>query len=185
MKLADEIIITIGGEAVELRPCLRFAMKLADRPGSFAQIVREINDGSVTTAVEIISEHTNMQFLPSRVFEVLPELRGSLLLYIMACAGIDPDDKPDEDKPKANGKSVPFSEHLLHLYRIGTGWLGWSPETTLYATPAEIAEAYKGRLEMLKAIFGSGEASPPKDDRSLDDKFRSIFAGHQIVREGE
>ena len=184
MKLAETITITVVGEEIILHPALRHAIRLERREGSFRQLVADINEGSLTAALDIIAAHTDLANLSSRVFDVLPQLKPALLAYVAACAGVDPSDKPSDDKPKATAKSVPFSEHLLHLYRVGTGWMGWTPADTLDATPAEIMEAYKGRLVMLKAIFGSGEkAEPVKDDRPLEAKFRSIFAGHQVIRE--
>jgi len=188
MKLAEQIIIIVGGEPIELRPSLACAMRLERRPGSFAGLFREIMDGSLSAAVDIIAPHADdMPFLESRVFDALPHLREPLLAYVMACAGIDPEERAtDKTDTKGDAKSVPFSEHLSNLYRIGTGWLGWTPADTLDATPAEIMEAHAGRLDMLKAIFGSSEQSaPPKDDRPLDQKFRSIFASHGTVKEGE
>jgi hypothetical protein len=185
MKIAEEIIVDIAGEAIELHPSLRCAIRLERRPGSFRTLVQHINEGSLSAALDIIGPHTDLPFLQNKVFDVLDTLRVPLLSYVMACAGIDPDDAPSEGKA-SKAKSVPFSEHLTGLYRIGTGWLGWSPEDTLDATPTEIMEAYRGRTEMLKAIFGGGEkGKPAKDDRPLDQKFRSIFAGHQIIKEGE
>lgn len=181
MKLADDITITLAGEDIVLHPALRHAIRLERRPGSFGRIVREINEGSLTAAVDIIRDHYDHPMLDHRVFGALPALKAPLLAYVLACAGIDPDEQPADDKPKAKAKAVPFSEHLTGLYRIGTGWLGWTPADTLDATPTEIMEAYKGRTDMLRAIFGGKEAA--KDDRPLDKKFRSIFAGHQIIRE--
>lgn len=183
MRLAHAIVIKLGVEDIELRPRLRFAIQLERRSGGFSQLVTDINDGSLTAALDIIAPHTGMPFLAPRIHHVLPKLHGPLLAYVSACAGIDPDDKQAKTDEHRTPKSVPFSEYLLGLYRIGTGWLGWTPSATLDATPFEIIEAHKGRTEMLKAILGGGEPAEPKDDRPLDEKFRSIFAGHQIIRE--
>ncbi|MEO9340473.1 hypothetical protein ABFT80_23970 [Mesorhizobium sp. SB112] len=182
MKLADDITITVAGEEIFLHPALRHAIRLERLEGSFAKLIRDVQENSLSAAVEIIRDHTDMLFLENRVLEVLPELKGSLLAYVMALTGIDLEDAPA--KAKTNGsKSVPFADHLTNLYRIGTGWLGWTPETTLDATPTEITQAYKGRLEMLKAIFGGGEKAKPEDDRPLNEKFRSLFAAHGTVKE--
>jgi hypothetical protein len=50
-----------------------------------------------------------------------------------------------------------FTEYHAKLFRLATGWLGWTPEAAYDATPTEITEAYKGRLELLSAVFGSGD----------------------------
>lgn len=176
MKVADDITIRIGGEAITLRPCLRFALRLERRPGSFGQLAREIMDGSLSAAVEIVRDHASIKHLETRLFEVgIETLQSALLRYVMALAGIDPDDAPAKGDG-GKGKSQPFDEYLAGLYRIGTGWLGWTPETTLDATPSEITEAYRGRLDMLKAIFGSSEQADDKPSTiTLDEKFKTAF----------
>jgi hypothetical protein len=179
-KLADDIVIRLGGEDIVLRPSLRFAMRLERRPGSFGQLAREITDGSLTTACEIIRDHEPaMPYLKQRVFEALGELREPLMRYVLDCAGFDPDaPAADNDNPQ----TVTFAEHLAALYRVGTGWLGWTPQDTLGATPAEIMEARAGRLELLKAIFG--EAEKPKEKASFtDDNVMAAMRSLGAVRE--
>jgi hypothetical protein len=50
---------------------------------------------------------------------------------------------------------------------------GWAGRLTwaLDATPTEIINAYEGRLDLLKAIFGSPEKDAPASNISMDDKF--------------
>lgn len=176
MALAAPIIITLAGEAVELRPSLACAMKLERRPTSFKGLLDEIADDSLSAASAIIAPHHPHPMLAARIMDAgLSTLRPALVDYVLRCAGIDAD--PDDSAPSADRETVSFAEHLQHLYRIGTGWLGWTPATTLDATPAEIMEAYKGRLDLLKSIFGDGGDTTPKpDSRSLDDKFRAVFS---------
>lgn len=177
MPIADEITIKLGSEEIRLTPRLRHAIRLERRPGSFAQIMREVAEESLTAACDLIGDHIDMT--PDRrgaVLAALPGLKFALVAYVGALTGIDPEDVPA--KGKAKGEPVPFAEHLTGLYRIGTGWLGWTPAQTLDSTPAEIKEAYRGRMDMLKAIFGSGEGKPAKPDASdipLDQKFKFIF----------
>lgn len=180
-KLATDIVVSIGGEAITLRPSLRFAIRLERRPGSFSKLASEVMDGSLSAAVEIIRDHDDSPFLESHVLDELDTLQTPLLQYVMALAGIDPEDAPANDN-NAKGKSVPFAEHLAGLYRIGTGWLGWTPDTTLDATPAEISEAYRGRLELLKTVFGGGGEEAAKSDLPLDDKVKSAFASFNTVK---
>lgn len=175
MKLADDITIRIGGEAIVLRPSLRFAIRLQHRPGSFAQFAREVTEGSLSAACEIIRDHYDHPMLETRVFDAGPDrLMIPLMTYIMGLTGIDPD-TPQEKAGDTGG--VPFGDYLANLYRIGTGWLGWSPETTLDATPAEITEAYQGRMEMLKSIFGGEDDTPaPKPAQPAGGDWGQSFA---------
>lgn len=182
MKLAEPIIVKIAKTEIELRPSLRYAMQLERRPGSFRQLLADISENSLTAAVTIIEPHADgMLFLENRLFDELAQLQPALTAYVLQCTGIDPDEPAATGK--STGKPQPFAEYLTGLYRIGTGWLGWTPEITLDATPAEIIEANKGRMEMLKAIFGSGEKDTQKDTRPLEEKFRTVFAGFGTRKE--
>lgn len=176
MKLADHIEITIGGELVTLVPRLRHAVRLERRDGSFAAIMREVMDGSLSAACEIVGPHHPSPDLPALVFDALPNLRLPLINYVTQCIGLDPEDIPAEGN--ATGKTVTLSEHLLDLYRIGTGWLGWTPAQTLDSTPAEIKEAYRGRLDMLKAIFGGAadKTEMPASADQLTAKMKFLFS---------
>ncbi|CDZ55517.1 hypothetical protein [Neorhizobium galegae] len=182
MRLADTITVTIAGEAIELRPSLACAIRLERRPGSFQQLTRDIMDGNLTAAVEVIQDHTDLDFLPNRILEQLDTLKAPLLRYVMACAGVDPDDAQKAAPKGKPAKSVPFRDHLQDLYKKATGWLGWSPEVALDATPAEIVLAYEGRWDMLKAIYGGGK-DQLTDDRPLEEKFRSVFTTFGTVKE--
>ena len=51
-------------------------------------------------------------------------------------------------------------EFYKQLAEIALGWLGWSENDTLYADPNAILLGFRGRLDMLKAIFGG--KPPPK-----------------------
>lgn len=164
-----------GGEILLLRPSLRCAMKLADRPGGFPQIIRDLQEGSLTAICDLIADHATIPLLPHRVFDSgIDAFRAPLMAYVLACAGIDME---AEDSPH-QGTAVTFPEHLAQLYRYGTGWLGWTPEETLDATPAEIIEAVKGRAEMMRVIFGGKEpGEEPAQPADLGQKFRAMFSG--------
>ena len=185
MRLADEITVTIAKEAVTLRPSLRYAIRLERRQGGFQQLTRDVIDGSLAAAVEIIQPHTDLDFLPNRILDELDALKAPLLQYVMACAGVDSDDAPKAAPKGKSAKSVPFKDHLQELFKLATGWLGWFPETALDATPAEIQLAYEGRLDMLKAIYGGkDQKTSPDNGLPLDAKFKGIFGGIGTVKEG-
>lgn len=49
------------------------------------------------------------------------------------------------------------------LYKIGTGWIGWSPSDTRSAHMQEIILAYEGHIEKLQAIHGTSKNSKKKE----------------------
>jgi hypothetical protein len=168
MRLAEEITIRIGHEAISLRPSLRAAYRLERRHNGFGSILRAIADGNLGMMADVINESTedncdlvallsDTNALPFGLkLDVICE---PLLQHVMALAGFD--DKAPQDTPQA--QRITFAEYHAKLFQIATGWLGWTPADAWHATPAEIIEAHKGRLDMLKAIFGSGEPDQVSD----------------------
>lgn len=189
MKLAEEIVIELAGEVVELRPSLRHAIRLERRDGGFRQLFQDLRDGSLTAAVDIIEPHYRGDMIEHRVMDAMHEIRPALIAYALACAGIDPDKtdngKTPSKRAKPGAKERSYTAHFEALFKFGTGWLGWTPEATLDATPAEITLAFEGHLEKLKAIHGGNMSSEKEtDDRPLDEKFRSIFRARGTQKEG-
>ena len=173
MRLAaDPITIEIAGEVFELHPSLRAATRLARRYGDFATIYRGIIEDHVTIVSDVIREGSGSgqaaaDFLIASEIPglrlTLEPLKLPLLRFTLALIGYDDDEQPGATK--ATGKPVPFAEYHAELFRIGTGWLGWSAADTWEATPAEILAAQHGRTDMiacvLKAIFGTTKDETP------------------------
>lgn len=67
-------------------------------------------------------------------------------------------------------------EYLERLAEWGMGWLGWTEEELNATTLTAIVTAYKGRVKMLQAVFGSGEK-----DKAKDTDFRSFAQTHNAV----
>jgi hypothetical protein len=185
-RLGQRIVIMLGDEAFELRPSLRHALALARREGSFQKLAREIDEGSVSAALDIIRPQVEsepsrlLDIWPSRVLAALPFIQPQLKAFVIACTGDDPDEKPSS-KP---GKTIPYPEYLTDLYRIATGWLGWTPDEALNATPIEIVEAHRGRLDMLKAIFGTSEKTGKSETTHAftDQNVKALFSAFGTTR---
>lgn len=192
MIIAGSIIIHVDGKKVLLRPSLRYAICLVNRSGGFQRLAREISEGSLTAAIDIVEPHVDLgrDYLGKCLLDRgIGSIQPQLMDYLLSCAGIEPDNIPEETRKPSDKPLpfVPFGEYLQSLYRIGTGWLGWSPAVTLDATPLEITEAHKGRMEMLRSIFGGQDApEKPENNYSLDDKFRAAFSsfGTRVVKAG-
>lgn len=184
MQLAAEIVtITIGDDEFRLRPTLRAATRLHRKHGGFERMIRDIAECNVTTLVSILAETSSAPAEAARLVSLgeVPlarfagMLQAPLLAVVLAMAGVDEGAlSTGTDEPATPVEPVDFDQHFSKLYRIATGWLGWTPATAWDSTPAEIVEAYKGRIELLNSIFGTGEKA--ETDVTPEDKLRAIFA---------
>jgi hypothetical protein len=186
MRLADdEIGFKAGSEAILLRPSLRAALRLERRHGGFDALLKAISHGNLTVMADIIREGAtepscfpdfleglNLMPLRSR----LDVLTVPLAAFVFALAGMGDDQDPVADKAQA--KPITFAEYHTKLFGIATGWLGWSPETAWTSTPAEITTAYKARLDMLKAVFGSGDDKTMRPARAA---FEAAFPSCAVI----
>ena len=164
MRLADDYIaISLLSETIQLRPTLRAAFLLCNAYGDFHNLVERIAECNLTACTDLIkhggggSEATNAfaAFVGRENIIGVMDIRNELLEFVLILSGA----KDREPEGKAStAKPIPFEEYHTRLFRIATGWLGWTPDQAWNATPAEILEAHKGRLEMLAAIFGSKKA---------------------------
>jgi hypothetical protein len=69
---------------------------------------------------------------------------------------------------------VTHAEYHDWLLEIGMGWLGWTYDQTLDTPMPAIEAAYKGRIAMLKAIFG-GDDAPAENPPLTPDLFKRMF----------
>lgn len=178
MRLDQEIVITLDGKTIRLRPTLRAAYRLEKEFGGFDNLYAGLVDCSLTAVKAVIrasDQSSNagnfLDLLADRPLRAVLEIvMPPLLEHVGALIGFDPNFTGDS----ASGTiSMTFAEYHDKLFRIGTGWLGWTPEETWNASPDEIIEAYKGRCEMLRAIFGGQEPDRPK--ASFDDQLRATM----------
>ena len=161
-------------QGFDVRPSLRAATHLEAKYG-FAALLSAVADGNLSVIADVIEASGDCRdFLKSiegvPLAHFMPGLLPALNKHILALAGVD----PDNPEPEGGGEAMPFKEYHARLFRIGTGWLGWSPEATWNATAKEITEAYSGHLEMLRAIYGgaSEEERQPtqKPDEAVFDR---------------
>lgn len=174
MRLADEIVIDLRSRKYRLCPTLRAAARLHAEYGGYAEIIEQITEGSFEVVLSIIRECSDGTyqkvtankdaFAGMSMQSALASVSTPLIRLILRMAGIE-----DGEQPKQSGKPISFAEYHQQLFQIATGWLGWSPETAWNSTPAEILAARAGRVEMLKAIFGSAEED--KGPNAYDEGF--------------
>jgi hypothetical protein len=65
------------------------------------------------------------------------------------------------------------------LIEVGCGWLGWTPEAVRGAHLQDIHLAYKGKIKMLQACYGSPEENektkPVRERPATLENFDKMF----------
>ncbi len=181
MKLgADGIYVELAGEAYELRPSLRASMRLVRRHG-LPGLLAAVQGFNVTIIMDMLREASIKPSLLLAEIATLGlgtvrnRLTGPLVEFVLAIAGIDPDEtQPTEH---ANNQPVAPERVFAQLFGFATGWLGWPPEEAWNATPAEIIAARAGRTDLitdiLKAVFGTTD-EPASADHYTPDQLAEI-----------
>lgn len=191
MHLADEeITITFNDERIHLRPSLRAAARLERRHDGFPAIMRAVGECSVTVIADLIKECATaptkapaLLVVPGIAWRLAP-LVPALQVLVLNLMGIDLDAEDSAEDHSEADPGITYAEAHAELFKIATGWLGWTPADAWSASPAEIKLAFKGRLELLRAEFGGEEPTgKPKAPATLDDKFTALM-GHLATLPG-
>jgi hypothetical protein len=171
MRLADDIRLKIGHRTVILRPSLRAATRLERKYDGFDKLLNAIGEGNLSAMVEVVavsSPGTDVlkAIYDIPLFEIMPALFEALPAHVIALSGAN----QESTGQTAHGERSTYAEYHAKLYRIATGWLGWTPSQAWSASPQEILEAYNGHLEMLRATHGGAETAPTgeRDSSELD-----------------
>jgi hypothetical protein len=174
----DQVFISLCSQTFALKASLRAAYLLNLKYKGFSNLAKAVSEGSMTAYQDVIKAgctdpaalqaflrpfHDPAAFTTPLGESILAN-REELLEFVLTLSGAK---RRDDDEPAQNSKTVSVEQFHTTLFRLGTGWLGWSPEDTWEASPNEIMEAAGGRREMLAAIFGSkrdeAETIDPKD----------------------
>lgn len=193
-RLANEgkyVSASLTGAALTLQPTLRAGLRLCDEFNSFGELIKKLLDGDYGATLAVLrataesnsfaASEGNLRELPLNEFMAATSL--PVIEVVLALAGVDPAET-EPNKP-SSGKKISFEEYHTQLYQIATGWLGWTPDVALDATPNQILTAYKGRTAMLKAIFGGAndneengsEYDPGELDRQGLSKLKAMARG--------
>ena len=181
--ILSDVTVPLGRSFVTLRPTLRAAATLHQRWGGFAPLLKAVSQGNHSAICDLIraSAITDASgVLDTIKYEALHyslhSLAEPLARFVLSLAGVD-----EGQESRNEGEPITFDEFHHRLFEIATGWLGWSPDQAWNATPAEILAAQKGRLELLKAIFGGKgdseetiDATPGKIDPVARAKLNAI-----------
>ncbi|MEH2517547.1 hypothetical protein V1279_003120 [Bradyrhizobium sp. AZCC 1610] len=184
MRLQADSELVIGHESIRLRPTLGAAFRLEQKYHGFHNLFNAVASGSVSALSDVIKEGCGQTSALTDYLDSSSEhdplvisldlIIPQVCTFLLALAGdelVIKDDSPTIEQ-------ITFLEYHTRLYRLATGWLGWSPEIAWAATPAEILEAQKGRVEMLKAVFGGkqedGADETITDLRSARDRLNAL-----------
>jgi hypothetical protein len=170
-----------------LRPTLGAAFRLEQKYFGFHNVFNAVVSGNLAAVSDVIREGSGQSsaltdYLDSvendqPLMVTLDLIIPQIVSFLLALSG----NEVAEDIAK-NGvrEQITFLEYHTRLYRLATGWLGWSPEVAWSATPAEIVEAQKGLMEKLKAIHGGkddNEETKTTDLRSAKDRLNALGNG--------
>ncbi|WP_127559073.1 hypothetical protein [Nioella ostreopsis] len=178
-RLANDVItLTHGGNTVRLRPSLRAATHLERLHDGFEALFNRVDAFDTSTIREIIwvsatDREDADAYLSAVTNAPLRTLHATRNQIITLCTSLIPT-APDQEQSKPEGKPMPWAEVYARLYKIATGWLGWTPNTAWAATPDEIAHAFDGLTEKLRAIHGSADedeanTGPDEEQRAANE----------------
>ena len=157
-----DVPMVYGGNAVSLRPSLRAATQLEQYQGGFPALILKLQELDTATIKAVIhAAATDRQeataFLSGLANKPLHMIDNTFLepLYRLITGLMSPSRKPAETQ--STGTPVEWSDLYADLFKIATGWLGWTPTDAWAATLIEITEAFDGHVAKLKALHGDGE----------------------------
>ncbi|WP_077701208.1 phage tail assembly chaperone [Thioclava nitratireducens] len=173
MQPAYECTIRHGDLAVTLRASLRAAITLEQAFG-FAPLFRRIHDQNFTAYRAVIEAAAtdrreadallrSLSRVPLRGF-----VEGEQARLMGFCAALLPQAPEGERQEPESGASKPWAELFQDLYRLGTGWLEWTPSETWNASPSEIIAAVEAHSEKLVALAGGAR----EETRTTEDNKR-------------
>ena len=168
MRLASDIVLRHGTLAVTLTPSLRAATLLERLHGGFPALLDQVQAFNLTTIIEIIKtagqapdallqalSDAPLRMIRAVTFGPIVQLMSALMMTDNAAGIFTDNDTPA--KPAPSGKPVAWADLFAQLYKIATGWLGWTPATAWAATITEITDAFDGLIERIKATSGTHE----------------------------
>lgn len=164
MRIAPAIIdLELNGTTFTLRPGIGAAIRLA-YAYELPALAKGVAEGNISVIAAVIAETSGAPL--SHVHAALaPPFNGKLIKSINAAMAVLAEmlDFGEEDAKPATGTPMPLIKAFEHLFEVACGTIGWSPDIALSATPQQILAAYRGRVELLKALFGSTEDDKPRN----------------------
>ena len=178
--VSEDIVIEHGVNAVRLRPSLRAAYIL-EAKHSFGHVMQGIVDLNVGVMADVIAATSNdptaRRLLIAKIDDNgvrdLQHLVVPFLDLLADCYGVRGDQEHRSQERERIGKRFSILDTLGEVYAVATGFLGWTPDAALDATPLQIVEASNFKQ---RTIVGDDKAEHDPRDEVSDDEVRSGIA---------
>ncbi|WP_444665768.1 phage tail assembly chaperone [Cereibacter changlensis] len=178
-----EFELSHGGNTVRLRASLRAALHLERLHDGFGPLFQRIDTFDTTTIRQVIliaatdrnAAEAFLRHMATQPLRTLAEATHGPLASL--CAALMPSPTTSTKPRTTSAKTMPWADYYSELFRIATGWLGWTPDTAWNATPAEITCAFEGHVAKLTAIHGNAEHQDDSTTENQQQRERNIAAG--------
>ena len=163
---AYDVPLSYGVTTVWLRPSLRAATIIEKMDGGFPAILHKIQQTNLSTLKAIISAACTSRQDEKAILAALADqplagiqsaVIGPCMTLIAALMMPSIGSGDDTAKPSTNAKPIAWSDLYADLFKMATGWLGWSPDTAWNATLPDIIQAFEGHTDKLKALHGGDD----------------------------
>ncbi|HHW34342.1 MAG TPA: hypothetical protein GXX24_09430 [Paracoccus solventivorans] len=185
LRPAHEVILTHAGNSVVLRASLGAAVAMNALPGGLPAVLDQIAGQNFTTITNVIRATATDRLAAERLLTSLHDQplepfvqRAQSAILEVISAILPASEEAATAQPDAPVK--PWAEHFKELYGFGTGWLGWTPETTWNASVQEITAAFEGHTERLITMNGGSRDSDT--DHAGTPTASNIYSAEQLAQ---
>jgi hypothetical protein len=187
---ARNIGLSYGANLVWLKPSLRAATILEKQHGGFPALLTQIEEQNTTTIRAVIMASAIDTGAAQRLLEALADqplttvTETTLAPCMTLVAALMMPEAADTTPARSttNKPGMAWADLFAELYRVGTGWLGWTPGATWNATPSEILQGFDGHIAKLKAIHGAADdddtsTSTSTSTQTVEQRQQNVEAG--------
>ena len=180
---ASDIVLRHGTLAVTLTPSLRAATILERLHDGFPALllkVQAFDTATITTIIKAAGQAPEalLQALADAPLRTIHAVTIDPVVQLLSALMMAGDDtEQNATGTPSSAKPVAWSDLYAQLYKIATGWLGWTPATAWAATITEITEAFDGMIERIKATSGTSGDDDTENAISVEQRQANLDAG--------
>lgn len=180
----NKIALEYRGNTVFLRPSLLAATYLERLHNGFPALLQRVQAFDLSTIRAIITsaatdKHEAKTFLSGIKDAPLSTIQNvtTAPAFVLITALMNPSTQGEAAKAPTDSKPIAWQDLFADLYKIATGWLGWTPAQAWAATLHEITNAFDGHVAKLKAIHGAADETTDTPTMTDDQRQANIDAG--------